>query len=119
MTDTGQAIVPPPRSSGSGLAAAEGRRVSASGALDDDIDATRFLRAIARNWILIAVITLVFSIGSFAFARWAPTTYEASATLVVSTPRETSGLPRTAATARALLTNAGVISGALDRKSVV
>ena len=113
MTDTGQAIVPPPRSSGSGLATAEPLRVSASGTLDDDIDATRFLRAIARNWILITVITLVFGLGSFAFARWVPTTYEASATLVVSTPRETSGLPRTAATARALLTNAGVIGAAL------
>ena len=113
MTDRRHPTIPPHRSTADGVAIAEERQSSGSGSLDDDIDATRFLRAIARNWILISAIILFFGVGSLVLASWRPTTYEASATLVVSTPRETSGLPRTPATARALLTNTGVVSDAL------
>jgi len=81
--------------------------------LDDDIDAIRFVRAISRNWFLLAVIVAICGAASFALANWTPTTYEASATIVLPTARQTSGLPRTAGTVRALLTNTGIVSEAL------
>jgi uncharacterized protein involved in exopolysaccharide biosynthesis len=111
ITDKGHSIIPPHPIEA--VATVEQFGAPSPGSVEEDIDATRFLRAVARNWILISAIILIFSAGSFALASWTPTTYEASAMLVLSAPRETSGLPRTAATVRALLTNSGVVNEAL------
>jgi hypothetical protein len=89
-------------------------RLSARGAtFEDDIDATRFVRAIVRHWVLILTVVVMCGAGSLAIASWTATTYEASAMIVLPAPRETSGLPRTIASARALLTNTGVVTEAL------
>jgi uncharacterized protein involved in exopolysaccharide biosynthesis len=112
-TDRGHSIIPPGGSAVDGISTMEQAPVVRASNLDDDIDATRFIHALRRNWVLISLLTVIGGGGSFAIASVTPTQYEASATLVLPTPRETSGLPRTAATARALLTNTGVVSEAL------
>jgi len=72
---------------------------------DDEIDFSRYVRVVARHWMLLVVVALAGAALGFAYSRTKPVLYEGVTTVLISPPPRADARTTTAANFRVLLQN--------------
>jgi len=72
---------------------------------DDEIDFSRYVRVVARHWMLLVVVALAGAALGFAYSRTKPVLYEGVTTALISPPLRADARTTTAANFRVLLQN--------------